>query len=85
MISRGCEVDDETMHLAVVVEKWHANAIRKIKTIVETPDDTVINLDELASLSGNDAKMFKLGLKLAMNFIEKLPFEMNLSDEDEEV
>lgn len=76
-------MDDEVVHLAVVVEKWHAKAIRKMKAIAETPKDTVINMDDL-HFSGKDAEMLKLGVKLAMHFVEKLPFEMNLPDDEED-
>lgn len=68
---------------------WHESRVKNFRTILDAPDDTEIRLgagDDAIIVAGDQAKWFRIGMTVALEWIEKLPLSITRnapSDEEE--
>jgi len=78
--------DDPVMTLANLIKEWHEHKTSQLRLIVDNRE-AVLQLGagpDPITLEGRDAKCFRAGIRVALEMIEKLPFELSTIDPDQD-
>ena len=74
----------ELREFVEVIQDWHEKQITQLDRILNTPNTTEIRLGESDPIvfADNEAVAFKAGVRIALQYLGKLPFTVD--DEDDE-
>lgn len=76
-------MDDETLELAQVVQKWHAHRVEQINTVIDAPAETEVHLgvdEDAIVLKGEQLRGFRMGMVTALSMFRELPFSLEQND-----
>lgn len=64
------------------LQDWHERQVASLKTISETKVEIIkLGTDENAlELSGREARVFRMGVSVALQYLGKLPFSVQHED-----
>lgn len=68
--------------------EWHAQQVAELEKINEHPDAKIRlgNEDDPNAivLEGDQAKSFRVGIRVALHYLGKLPYDVSQADDDED-
>lgn len=79
-------IDLELQKFIAHVTRWHAHQVAQLQSIIDTPEDTAIQLgtgDDAIVLTGEKAQGFRAAVHVVLSLIGKLPFHIETEGEAE--
>ena len=76
-------MDLEIQKFIAHVTRWHAHQTGQLQSIIDAPADTPIHLgtgDDAIVLTGDHAKGFVVGIRIALSLMGTLPFHIEAAE-----